>query len=67
MHRPVLFALLFVLACVAGHAQETPPPILLSADRVYDGQATHAGWIVVVRGGRIEAAGPKARDTRTSG
>jgi imidazolonepropionase-like amidohydrolase len=34
------------------------PPILLKPDRVFDGQAVHAGWQVLVQGDRIVAAGP---------
>ncbi len=39
------------------------PPTLLVPDRVWDGveDAPHAGWVVVVRGDRIEAVGPRAQ------
>ena len=35
-------------------------PVLLKPARVFDGTSTeaHAGWVVLVRGQRIEAAGP---------
>ena len=33
---------------------------MLRADRVFDGETSHTGWIVVVRGDRIESAGPAA-------
>jgi imidazolonepropionase-like amidohydrolase len=33
---------------------------ILQADRVFDGETAHAGWVVIVRGERIEAAGPAA-------
>jgi imidazolonepropionase-like amidohydrolase len=33
---------------------------VLRPARVFDGEAMHDGWIVVVRGSRIEAAGPAA-------
>ena len=38
------------------------PPVLLRPARVFDGvtAAPHAGWVVLVRGERIEAAGPAA-------
>jgi imidazolonepropionase-like amidohydrolase len=39
-------------------AQPAATPLLLLADRVFDGDAMHAGWAVLVRGDRIEAAGP---------
>jgi imidazolonepropionase-like amidohydrolase len=34
------------------------PPILLKPDRVFDGQAVHVGWQVLVQGDKIVAAGP---------
>jgi imidazolonepropionase-like amidohydrolase len=34
---------------------------LLVPDRVFDGTAMHEGWAVLVRGSRIEAAGPAAQ------
>ena len=33
---------------------------VLRPARVFDGEAAHDGWVVVVRGARIEAAGPAA-------
>jgi imidazolonepropionase-like amidohydrolase len=41
-------------------AAETPRPVILKPARVFDGLTveTHSDWIVVVRGNRIEAAGP---------
>ncbi len=43
--------------------QATPGQYLLRPARVYDGvsDAPHAGWIVLVRGDRIAAAGPAAQ------
>jgi imidazolonepropionase-like amidohydrolase len=37
-----------------------PAPVLLKPARVFDGEAMHEGWVVLVRGGLIEAAGPAA-------
>jgi imidazolonepropionase-like amidohydrolase len=39
------------------------PPTLLVPDRVWDGftDAPHEGWAVLVRGDRIESAGPRAQ------
>ena len=37
-----------------------PPVTVLRADRVFDGERLQSGWAVVVRGDRIEAAGPAA-------
>lgn len=36
---------------------------VLKPTRVFDGEAVHDGWVVVVRGARIEAAGPAASVT----
>jgi imidazolonepropionase-like amidohydrolase len=38
-------------------AQE-PAAVVLQPDRVFDGVALHSSWVVVVRGDRIESAGP---------
>jgi imidazolonepropionase-like amidohydrolase len=40
-----------------------PASMVLRPDRVFDGQRSHQGWVVVVRGDRIEAAGPAASTT----
>ena len=48
-------------ARTAPAAQEAPGAqevLLLRPDRVFDGEAVHEGWAVLVRDGRIEAAGP---------
>ena len=46
-----------------GAAAPAGPPILLVPDRVWDAidNAPHDGWVVLVRGDRIEAAGPRAQ------
>ncbi|MFO0848592.1 MAG: amidohydrolase family protein [Gemmataceae bacterium] len=36
------------------------PPVLLRPDRVFDGAAVHAGWVVLVDGEKIAAVGPAA-------
>ena len=41
--------------------------IILQPDRVFDGEAMRTGWIVVVRGDRIDAAGPMAAITVPAG
>ena len=48
-----LAAALFVLPSLASGTT-----LLLVPDRVFDGEAVHAGWVVVVEGERIAAAGP---------
>ncbi len=53
---------LLSLPIAAGRAQATPTPdttaVLLAPDRVFDGAEMHEGWVVLVRGERIVAAGP---------
>jgi len=44
-----------------------PASIVLRPDRVFDGERSHQGWVVVVRGDRIEAAGPAASTTAPAG
>src|SRR5690348_13289576 len=48
-----------------GTAAPAGPPILLVPDRVWDAvtDAPHDGWVVLVRGDRIEAVGPRAQVT----
>lgn len=48
-------------AASAAAAQDTTTSRLLVPARVFDGTTMHAGWVVVVRGNRIEAAGPPAQ------
>ena len=36
--------------------QPAPAIVVLQPDRVFDGESMRAGWIVVVRGERIDAA-----------
>jgi imidazolonepropionase-like amidohydrolase len=45
------------LAALAAQAQQ-PEVIVLKPARVFDGEASHEGWLVRVRAGRIESAGP---------
>ena len=40
---------------------------LLRPARVFDGETVHEGWAVLVRGQRIEAAGPAASVTLPAG
>ncbi len=64
---PIAACLTLALALVVAapsHAQQTPPagPVVLRPARVFDGVASepHPGWVVVVQGGAIVAAGPAA-------
>lgn len=61
-----VLALLAVAASSHLHAASTEKgDVLLVPDRVWaaDGQATHAGWVVLVHDGAIVAAGPAASVT----
>jgi imidazolonepropionase-like amidohydrolase len=57
--------LLIVAFGVVAGAQ--PPSIVLRPNRVFDGERSHPEWIVVVRGDRIESAGPAASTTVPAG
>ena len=59
MYRRVVSALLLCVFPAAVFSQ-TERPIVLKPARVFDGVAVepHTGWVVVVRGDRIAAAGP---------
>ncbi|RZK56785.1 MAG: amidohydrolase family protein, partial [Hymenobacter sp.] len=41
-------------------AQAAPPATLLRPAAVFDGEALHLGWVVLVQGDKIAAAGPAA-------
>jgi imidazolonepropionase-like amidohydrolase len=56
----LLVFLLCALFVASGAAQTPAPATLLQPDRVFDGVALHDGWVVLVRGERIEAVGPAA-------
>ena len=64
--RVLLVSVLLFATAVLLPAQAPPPTFVLQPDRVFDGEAMHAGWVVVVRGDRILAAGPPAT-TNTAG
>src|SRR5262249_49608173 len=48
------------LSCVSLFAQNQPETVVLKPARVFDGVESHEGWLVRVRGGRIESAGGAA-------
>ncbi|HXO99230.1 MAG TPA: hypothetical protein VN813_01950, partial [Luteibacter sp.] len=70
-------ALVGVAACVAAMAADAPSTgekpadhaWLLKADRVFDArdEQTHAGWVVLVQGGKIVDVGPVAKVSAPSG
>lgn len=61
--------LIAAVVCGAPLVAQSPAEnvVVLVADRVFDGQSMHSGWAVVVRGRRIEAAGPAASVTIPAG
>ena len=67
--RVSLVSLLVCGLCLSVAAAQTQPPpvIALQADRVFDGEAMRTGWTVIVRGDRIEAAGPTASTPAPAG
>ncbi len=50
--------LLVLLATLAASPAAAQPALLLRPDRVFDGEAMHDGWSVLVRADTIAAAGP---------
>jgi imidazolonepropionase-like amidohydrolase len=66
MRKSLVLALL-ILMPVAAFAQRggrgrdnNATPIVLKPARVFDGDAMHEGWVVLVKGERIQQAGPAA-------
>ena len=52
-----LFTILLLFACISAFAQ-TDSLYLFKPARVFDGVEMHTGWVVLVKGQKIEAAGP---------
>lgn len=76
MRRLILACFAIASAPLLAHAQgrgggrgapapPSGPPLLLVPDRVWDAvaDAPHDGWVVLVRGDRIDAVGPRAQVT----
>jgi imidazolonepropionase-like amidohydrolase len=62
MARNLQLLAVLVLSGIAGaQTQPATTATLLVPDRVFDGTTMHAGWAVLVRGNRIEAAGPASQ------
>jgi imidazolonepropionase-like amidohydrolase len=62
MYRATVAALFLTALAAAPTRAEAPTAVLLKPARVFDGAAVtpHEGWVVLVRGERIAAAGPAA-------
>ncbi len=65
--RATVLSALVLLATATSIAQAPQPAFVLQPDRVFDGETMHAGWVVVVRGDRIIAAGPPATTNAPGG
>jgi imidazolonepropionase-like amidohydrolase len=66
--RAFLIVIALTATSVILPAQAPPPPaFVLQPDRVFDGESMHPGWVVVVRGDRIIAAGPPATTNAPGG
>lgn len=65
---PTLFALIALLAIATPVASQEPNVVVLRPDHVFDGvnPSLHDGWVVLVAGERIAAAGPENRVPRPS-
>jgi imidazolonepropionase-like amidohydrolase len=55
------------LTMAAQPAPRAEPVTVLEPAAVFDGERLHRGWVVVVRGERIEAAGPAGSTTAPAG
>ena len=51
-------SLCIILSGLYGPGQSLAQTYLLRPDRVFDGETMHEGWVVRVKGDKIEAAGP---------
>ena len=65
--RALLVAVVLVVNAAILPAQTPLPAFVLQPDRVFDGEVMHPGWVVVVRGDRILAAGPPASTSAPGG
>jgi len=57
---------IFLFLLLIAFAAEAQQAVVLTAARLFDGETTHQGWAVRVRGEKIEAAGPAAEIDRTN-
>jgi len=67
MTRRGIITFLFCLFAVQLLGQSAPQATLLRAARVFDGEQVHENWVVIVRGEKIERAGPAASVTAPAG
>jgi len=67
MRKLLVFLLAIPWLAGAQPAPQAPGVIALHPDRVFDGEAMRTGWVVLVRGDRIDSAGPIASITVPAG
>ncbi|UOQ51943.1 metal-dependent hydrolase family protein [Hymenobacter cellulosivorans] len=68
LRRSSVGLVLLVSATINAPAQSTPPtPLLLRPAAVFDGETMHPGWVVLVEGSTIKAAGPAAQISAPAG
>ncbi|MES2373638.1 MAG: amidohydrolase family protein [Bacteroidota bacterium] len=60
MRKPILFTGFILLLAFPGTAQKTDTAFLLLPDRVFDGEAMHSNWAVLVKKNMIIATGDAA-------
>ena len=53
-----LMLILLTMMITRSFGQSPSPYILLKPDRVFDGEAMHEGWVVLIKDDKIEQAGP---------
>jgi imidazolonepropionase-like amidohydrolase len=64
---PFLITAAVQVAGAQAPAPAAPAVFVLQPDRVFDGEQSHTGWVVVVKGDRIDSAGPAASITVPAG
>jgi imidazolonepropionase-like amidohydrolase len=68
--RSIIRTILVTLCCGAAVLAQAPPSssvVILKPARVFDGETTHEGWAVRVRGDRIDAVGGDAAAAAVAG
>lgn len=56
--RTILLTFVLLVGLSLGRRLAAQEATLLRPDRVFDGEVSHPGWVVLVEGGRISAVGP---------
>ncbi len=59
----LMMVIAFFVVLIAPSRSHAEDVYAIESSHVFDGETLHAGWVVVVRGDRIEAAGPEVMVT----